>query len=760
MRIFNFENNRELNHENIVVDYAVIGGGLTGVCSAIAAAREGVKVALIQDRPVLGGNASSEVRLWALGATSHMGNNNRWSREGGIIDEILVENTFRNKEGNPVLFDALLIDMVTAEKNITLLLNTAVTDVEKSANNIISSVKAFNPQNETIYKINAKIFGDCSGDGVLAYLCGASFRMGAEDKDEFNEGFALDKEVYGELLGHSIIFYMKDEGKSIKYDAPSFALPLDEIEREIPRLNNPNYLNVAHHGCKYWWLEYGGRLDTISDTEEIKYKLWSVVYGVWNYIKNSGKFPQAKNLTLEWVGLFPGKRESRRFQGYYMLDQNDIINQTSQYDAIAYGGWSIDLHPSDGVFSPMNGCNQWHSKGIYPIPYRCYITPDIENLYIGGRIASTTHVANGSTRVMCTAAYGGQAFGVAAAWCVKQDLKPADFIAKEKIESLQKHLVKQGQFLPGVELGDSNNLALKAQITTSSELSLNAIKSDGTAFRLTYSIAQLIPVKGKLSPIVVSVKADKDTSIDVHLRSSIKIGNYTPDRIDEIKTYQLKEGDNEITVDFNTEYEKNQYVFVCFMENKEVEIALSSELISGFITVANLINPDVSNYGKQTPPEGIGIDEFEFWCPLRRPQGKLIAMKFMEPLKVFGAENLLSPYQRPYKAINGWIPADEKGEVVLNWSEKQMINKIILYFDTDFDHAMENVQMGHHDAEMPHCLSNYSIIVNKDQIVEVKNNHQTINSIDINMNDVEELVVAVSNKDSHIKKALMGIYVE
>ena len=169
---------------------------MTGVCSAITAARAGVKVILVQDRPVLGGNASSEVRLWVLGATSHMGNNNRWSREGGVLDEILVENTFRNKEGNPVLFDMVLMDKVLAEPNITLLLNTVVYKVEKDDDRTIGRLTAINPQNGTEYTLEGRLFADCTGDGTLGYLAGASFRMGAEEKEEYGEGFAPDKREF------------------------------------------------------------------------------------------------------------------------------------------------------------------------------------------------------------------------------------------------------------------------------------------------------------------------------------------------------------------------------------------------------------------------------------------------------------------------------------------------------------------------------------------------------------------------------------
>jgi len=192
--------NRFFKTLKLKVDFVVVGGGMAGVCAAIAAARAGVKVVLVQDRPVLGGNASSEVRLWILGATSHMGNNNRWSREGGIIDEILVENMYRNKEGNPVIFDTVVLDKVQAESNITLLLNTAIYDVCKSASDMLSTVYGFCSQNQTFYEISGKLFCDASGDGILAYTAGASYRMGAEEKDEFDEKFTLNSYQFDGLI--------------------------------------------------------------------------------------------------------------------------------------------------------------------------------------------------------------------------------------------------------------------------------------------------------------------------------------------------------------------------------------------------------------------------------------------------------------------------------------------------------------------------------------------------------------------------------
>ncbi|MES3019090.1 MAG: FAD-dependent oxidoreductase, partial [Bacteroidota bacterium] len=377
------EESRSLKIEEYFTDLAIIGGGMSGVCAAITAARQGLKVVLVQDRPVLGGNASSEVRLWILGATSHMGNNNRWSREGGVIDEVLVENTYRNPEGNPVILDMILLDKVKQEPNITLLLNTAVYEVQKKQTDTIESIKAFCSQNATTYIIQSPLFCDASGDGVVGFLSGAAFRMGAEMAEEFNEPMAPDAS-YGELLGHSLYFYTKDTEKPVKFTAPAFAM---DVQKEIPRYKS---FNAKEHGCKLWWVEHGGRMDTVHDTEEIKWELWKVIYGVWDYIKNSGNFPEAENYTLEWVGMIPGKRESRRFEGDYILSQSDLIEQKEHEDAVAYGGWSIDLHPADGVFSKRSPCNQWHSKGIFQIPYRCLYSKNIKNLFLAGRIISVS----------------------------------------------------------------------------------------------------------------------------------------------------------------------------------------------------------------------------------------------------------------------------------------------------------------------------------------------------------------------------------
>lgn len=755
---------RSINTKEINVDFLVAGGGMAGVCAAISAARLGVKVALVQDRPVLGGNASSEIRLWTLGATSHMGNNNRWAREGGVLNEILVENTYRNKEGNPVIFDMVLLDKVLSEKNISLFLNTIITDIEKKDSKKISSIFAYNPQNETKYKFTAKYFCDSTGDGLLAYLAGATYRIGAEEREEFDEKFAPDKVKYGEKLGHTIFFYSKDAGKPVKYVAPKFAMSMEEVEQQINRIQNPNYFMPKQTGCKYWWIEYGGRLDTVRDTEEIKYKLLEVLYGIWNYVKNSGKYPEAENYTLEWAGTVPGKRESRRFVGYYMLSQKDIIEQRPHYDAVAFGGWSLDLHPADGVFSKIkNACNQWHSKGIYPIPYRCYITPDLDNVFLAGRIISATHVAFASSRVMATSAAGGEAVGTAAAYCLINKCTPSELMEESKMIEYQKLLIKNGVYLPQTDVEISSNLLQEAEISVSSELLLNEIPFDGEWRSLSQSTAQMLPLKkGKVPEITVKLRTSEPTTQRVELRISSKFFNHTPDVTLEAIDLDLNSGEHTRTLSFKAEIPQTCYAFICFMKNEKTDIFTSNTLISGILSVFNKVVPAVSNWGRQEPPYDIGVETFEFWCPERRPKGQNIAMKINTGLSCFSKENLKISDYRPIEKPNAWVADlnDKAPTVTLSWKEKKEINGLTIFTDTDYDHPMESVQWGHYDDKMPFCVDSVEVISEGEVIRSVGNNYETRIFVSFeNKIMTNTLQLKLKNSLDKVPVSVMGIQV-
>ncbi|OAM90292.1 FAD-dependent oxidoreductase [Termitidicoccus mucosus] len=706
---------RPLKTVSLACDLVVGGGGLSGVCAAISAARAGLKVVLVQDRPVLGGNGSSEVRLWILGATSHMGNNNRWAREGGVIDEFMVENTHRNREGNPVFVDALLLEMVAREPNITLLLNTVIHDLEKSDADTIRSLRAFNPQNSTEYAIAAPLFCDATGDGLIGFLAGAAFRMGAESRAEFGEGMAPGDE-FGELLGHSLYFYSRDTGRPVKFTPPSFAL--QDITK-IPRYKD---FSSAEQGCKLWWVEYGGRMDTVHDTEEIKWELWKVIYGVWNYIKNSGKFPEAETMTLEWVGALAGKRESRRFEGDLMLAQRDLIEQIPHPDDVSFGGWAIDLHPADGVYSPIDGCTQYHAKGVYGIPYRTMYSRNIKNLFLAGRIISASHVAYGSSRVMATCGHNAAAVGLAAALCKKYNKLPRDIAGADYIKELQRELLKRGQYIPGVPLRDPADLVPQARLAATSELQLAALGSSGRYRRLNASWAMMIPVAAGPAPkVTYFARAEADTTLRVELRVSSKLQNHTPDTLLATREITLKAGgiapvelafaapDNPQST---VHIPHSQYAFYIVHANPAVEVALSDRRVTGILALTHEVNKAVAKSAVQTPPDGVGVDTFEFWLPRRRPAGENLACKIDPPVALYGAQNLVNGLARPVSGPNAWAAASEDSApaVTLRWAAPQTVRRIVLAFDTDYDHPMESVQMGHPESDMPFCVSSYKIL--------------------------------------------------
>ncbi len=707
---------RSLRTDRLDADLVVVGGGMAGVCCAITAARAGVRVVLVQDRPVLGGNASSEVRLWVLGATAHMGNNNRWAREGGVLDELLVENLWRNPEGSPVIFDTILLERVVAETNVTLLLNAAVQEVRKQGDRI-ASVAAFCSQNSIRYELHAPLFCDASGDGIVGYLAGAPFRMGAEKADEFGEKFAPDPAEYGELLGHSIYFYSKDTGKPVTFVPPSYALK--DIEA-IPRFRQ---FNAQSHGCRLWWIEWGGRLDTVHDTEKIKWELWKVVYGVWNYIKNSGRFPEAANLTLEWVGLIPGKRESRRFEGPYMLIQQDIIEQRRHADVVAHGGWSIDLHPSDGIYSPKPGCSQWHSRGVYGIPYRCLYSRSVPNLFLAGRIISASHVAFGSTRVMATCAAAAQAVGMAASLCRRDGVLPAAISEPGRISRLQTALIESGQHIPGVQPGPTG-LEASARVTASSSLKLAGLPADGPLILLTSSFAQMIPVPtGPVPKMTVYVHADRATTLRMELRETERPGNHVPDRTLAVREVPVPYGQNvPVRLDFGVSVASPRYVCLCAMKNPALALHGSEMRLTGVLALRHRYT--------QQPPGDIGVDTVEIWCPDRRPGGHNVALELDPALDVFGPENVINGIARPTVMPNAWVadPADPKPSLTLTWDTPQDISRIVLEFDTDFDHPMESVQYGHPERAIPFCVKRCRVLDEQGRVIwEQSDNHQTRN---------------------------------
>lgn len=447
---------------NLETDVLVAGGGIAGVCAAISAARNGASVILIQDRPVLGGNASSEIRMHICGADMSGMRGKELeteAREGGIIEEIRLENAVRNPQKSWSMMDLILYEKCIAEENLRLMLDTTIVAADVRDRKIQSAV-AVRESTEDKFIIKAKIYIDCTGDGRLAAEAGAKFRVGRESKDEFNEPFAQDK-ADDKSLGMSLLFEAEDMGRPVPFIPPKWIRKFTEEELKFRGHNIYNY--------GFWWVEWGGCLDQIKDTPKIRHELLRILLGVWDHIKNGGQHG-AENYALSWFGFLPAKRESRRFIGQYILTGNDIMQANHFDDAIAYGGWSMDTHPPEGIDAKdENPCHQPPPPYLYPIPLRSCVSADIDNLMFAGRNISATHCAFASTRVMATCGVIGQGVGTSAAIAIKNGLNPCELSDNKDIMNIiQEKLLADDCFLPGIEIC-RNDLAVAAKIHASSE---------------------------------------------------------------------------------------------------------------------------------------------------------------------------------------------------------------------------------------------------------------------------------------------------
>ncbi|MBP3667205.1 MAG: FAD-dependent oxidoreductase [Clostridia bacterium] len=409
-------------------DLCVVGGGMAGLCCAIAAARHGIKVILVQDRPVLGGNASSEIRMWIGGA------HGKDNREGGIIEEIFLENFYQNPSLKYPIWDSVLYEKAKAEKNLTLLLNTSCLDAAMDGNRIVR-IKAWQSNAESFHLISAAYFADCSGDSILAPLTGARYMYGREAKSEFGERIPPDI-ADKKTMGMSCLFQIRETDHKVDFIPPSWAYRY-ESDADLPYKDHCTDNN-------FWWIELGGEWDCIHDTDRCRDELLKICYGVWDHMKNRGDHG-VDNWELEWIGFLPGKRESRRYVGKYIVTQNDVEAEGRFDDIVAYAGWSMDDHFPEGFYYTKGHPTIYHpAPQPWGLPLRCMISANIENLIFAGRNISVTHAALSSSRVMATCAILGQALGTAAA-CA---LKSGRTIENVDIGELQQTLMADDCYIP------------------------------------------------------------------------------------------------------------------------------------------------------------------------------------------------------------------------------------------------------------------------------------------------------------------------
>ena len=458
-------------------DFIVVGGGMTGICAALAAARNGAKTALIHDRPVLGGNASSEIRMHICGANCNT--KKPELSEGGIVHELMLANKRVNDSYNFSIWDAVLFQTVKQQENLTVYLNTTMVDAVMEEHSV-KNIECYQMTTEKRLLLSADIFSDCTGNGTLCHFVGAAHRSGFEAKSETGEPHALDS-ASNKCMGNTLLFKAVDTGHPIEFIPPVDIIHFTEeqlkyrkhtatVPKELIQSVNPEELDLMYGGfCPdygFWWLEISGQSDNVvEEYEDIRDQLVKVVYGVWDHIKNGGDHG-AQNYELSWVGMLPGVRESRRIECDYMLTELDVLGQRRFDDKVAYGGWPVDDHRFDLFDFDHIPTVSYHFPGAYDIPYRSYCVKDFDNLFVGGRCMGATKLGMSSTRVMGTCAIGGQAIGTAAAILTQ---KNETNIRNIDIQKLQQQLIKDDCYLCDLVNQDSQDIARNAQVTASSE---------------------------------------------------------------------------------------------------------------------------------------------------------------------------------------------------------------------------------------------------------------------------------------------------
>jgi len=410
-------------------DFVVVGGGVAGMCAAIAAARLGSKVALIQDRKVYGGNNSSEVRV-GLGGRLNVG---EFKSLGYLLNEFGPARK-GNARTADVYEDEKKAAAVAAEENITAFVGYRVTGVIKSAEDTLAGVIATNVDTYEEIKIIGELFADCTGDACLGVLAGAEWVMGREPKSEYNEPSAPD-EYDDTTLGASIQWYSELRDHPVSFPDIDWGLEI-----------NDQTVQNTRRGQWYW--EVGMHNNMITEAERIRDYGMYVAYSNWSYLKNHSVYKEEfANEDFAWLSYCAGKRESRRLKGEMVLTENDLLNFVIYPDGCVSTSWYIDDHYPDPENAkcfkePWLSCGKLTPLDFYPIPFRCLYNKDIKNMFMAGRDISVSHLALGTVRVMRTCAMEGEVVGMAANLCKELGCRPRD-IYREYFDKLQE-LMKKG----------------------------------------------------------------------------------------------------------------------------------------------------------------------------------------------------------------------------------------------------------------------------------------------------------------------------
>ncbi len=667
-------------------DFVVCGGGISGMVAAVTAARKGLKTALINDRSVPGGNASSEIGVVIQGSSHHGLNFSVYAKETGLMDELRSKLDYAVAHcGYDVAAacDAVFLDFLYNEPNITLYLNTVVTDVT-TQDGKITSVLAYQMRQDEKIAFVAPLYADCTGDAVVAHKAGADTAMGAEAKSEFGEKSA-DEEAQTWTMGHTLYFEIEDVGHPVKFVRPAFAHDVSKMDF-MKDMNNPAKMRMLYVGGRFWTLEYGGQVNTISDSEHITLELRKLVYGLWDHIKNSGEYPKAENFVIKRVYSIPGSRESRRIMGDYILTETDLDQGTHFADSVLAGGWPMDLHAPKGIYDDLPASAFIPVTALYDIPYRCLYSRNVSNLFMAGRNISTTHIALSSTRVIGTCGAMGQAIATAAWLCKKYAYLPRE-VYSNAIAELQQTLLADDQLIIGRR--ETGCEALEKHFVASAD-SISAYENltDAEIQRpLTQSVGLALPIKTeKLDSVSVKVKnlSDQPQVLKVRVLAGSKMEAYVPEKTVAETEISVDPGFcGWLPISVGQSHGGDGKVYLVLLANENLAVFGTLSRLPGAITC--------KFYTEKTE----GFDHNT--CPLAPETGfigqdnlyKTFNLCFRDVLpqqEIFAPGHLLNGFTRPYGHANIWLSEKrEKANIILKADEPQKVSSMEVYFDNELE---------------------------------------------------------------------------
>ena len=701
-------------------DVVVIGGGMAGVVAAIAAARLGSSVALVQDRPVLGGNSSNEIRV-AIGGAEAKGVN-RNAIETGILLELRLEERYCapvpwanwGDNGYPrPHWDWVLWEKVNAEPNLTLYLNARARKAIMRDSSTLAAITMDQSSTERTFNLGAKVFIDCSGDGLIAADAGAEYRMGREGRSEYGEDLALE-EGDDWVNSPSLLFSARDVGHSVPFVAPYWARDYSS------RADLPN-ISINRVDCGYWWIEYGGTRDQFAEAEEIRDELIRVVYGVWDHIKNHGEYG-AENYALDWVGAVLARRESRRFLGDHILIQSDLDSQRLFPDRIAHGGWPIDCHPPnalearphppvafwplhapDGAQIPVrkypwgfgvkvsrpmraDGEAEYAAplRGLYSIPLRSLYSRNIHNLMFAGRNISTSHVAFGSTRVQGTTGVLGQAAGTAAHFCAKYDTTPRG-IHQGHLKELQQQLLKDDCYIIDLANQDERDLARRARVSASSEAGLAVLEPE-TYLALDVARAQAFACDGEaIGSIWLYLRSEADGPTEVS--AELLRGK----RLDDLQS-------RDIVAQASATVPAQSSTWVEFTFDASIDPEWPHRIWLGRV-------PGVSWGFSEDDLLGTQRAEWVEETGVMERMHGTYCFRVTPALRPYAANNVISGVSRAEKKANLWMSDTELGFpqwLRLDFEREETTDSVHLTFDTNLDRMVVK-------GPAPECVRDYRL---------------------------------------------------